>query len=193
VPSMPENAMREVAIDHCVGVSQLANLLVRLSKEPITENAVVMKDEQTKKEILIAAEENGMEKGILKFGELSPYTCPECHGVLSKLKNDNIVRYRCHTGHAYSADALMASITEKIEDSLYNAIRGMDESIMLLNHLGDHSAEANQPKLAALYFQKAKEAQERSEPVRKAALSHEQLNKDALRREVESENTDVRE
>jgi two-component system, chemotaxis family, protein-glutamate methylesterase/glutaminase len=185
VPSMPENAMREVAIDHCVQISQLPELLVRLSTEPITNNVVVMKDEQTKKEIQIAAEESGMKKGIMKFGELSPYTCPECHGVLSILHNDNIVRYRCHTGHAYSADALMASITEKIEDSLYSAIRGMDENIILLNHLGDHSAEANQPKLAALYFQKAKEVQERSEPVRKAALVHQQLNKDVLRKEAE--------
>jgi two-component system, chemotaxis family, protein-glutamate methylesterase/glutaminase len=185
VPSMPESAMREVEIDHCVQISQLPELLVRLSTEPVTNNVVVMKDEQTKKEIQIAAEESGMKKGIMKFGELSPYTCPECHGVLSILHNDNIVRYRCHTGHAYSADALMASITEKIEDSLYSAIRGMDENIILLNHLGDHSAEANQPKLAALYFQKAKEVQERSEPVRKAALVHQQLNKDVLRKEAE--------
>ena len=81
----------------------------------------------------------------------------------------------------------MAAITEKIEDGLYSAIRGMDESIMLLNHLGDHFAEANDPKLAALYFQKAKEAMERSEWVRKAALNHQQLNKDDLRKEAEIE------
>ena len=191
VPSMPENAMREVEIDYCVGISELPGLLVRLSKEPITEKAVVMKDEQTKKEIQIAAEERALEKGVLKLGELSPYACPECHGVLTRLKNDNIIRYRCHTGHAYTADALMASITEKIEDSLYSAIRGMDESIMLLNHLGDHFAEANQPSLAALYFKKAKEARERSEWVRKAALTQEQINKDALCEEAEDENTSV--
>ena len=63
----------------------------------------------------------------------------------------------------------------------------MDESVILLNHLGDHHAEANQPKLAALYFKKAKQAAERSELVRKAALSHEQLSNDVLQREVENE------
>jgi two-component system, chemotaxis family, protein-glutamate methylesterase/glutaminase len=187
VPSMPENAMREVKVDYCVGVSELPDLLVRLSKEPLTEHVDVMKDEQTKKEIQIAAEESALGKGVLNFGDLSPYTCPECHGVLSRLRNDNIVRYRCHTGHAYSADTLMASITEKIEDGLYSAIRGMDESIMLLNQLGDHYAEANQPRLAALYFKKAKEAQERSEPVRKAALDHQQFSKDGLRNEIEDD------
>lgn len=191
VSSMPENAMREVKTDYCTGISKMAELLVRLSKEPLPQKADVMKDELTKKEIEIAAEENALEKGFLKFGELSPYTCPECHGVLSRLQNDNIIRYRCHTGHAYSADALMTAITEKIEDGLYSAIRGMDESIMLLNHLGDHHAEANQPKLAALYFKKAKEAQERSQLVRKAVLNHEELSKDKLLHEVEKEDDTV--
>ena len=121
------------------------------------------------------------------MGELTPFTCPECHGVLARMQNDTIVRYRCHTGHAYSVDALMAALTEKIEDGLYNAIRGIDESIMLLNHLGDHYAEANKPKLAALYFKKAKEAQDRSQLVRDAALKHEQLTKDFLEQEVGKE------
>jgi two-component system, chemotaxis family, protein-glutamate methylesterase/glutaminase len=188
VSSMPENAAREVKVDYTVPVSDLPQLLVRLSKEPVTENTPVMKDDQTKREIEIAAEENALEKDFLSFGELSPYACPECHGVLAKLQNGNIERYRCHTGHAYTADTLMASITEKIEDSLYSAIRGMDESIMLLNHLGDHFAEDNQPKLAALYFKKAAEAKERSDLVRKAALTHEQFNKDSLRNEAEGNN-----
>lgn len=188
VSSMPENAMREVKIDYCVSLSKMPTLLVRLSKDPLSANADVMKDEQTKKEIQVADEERALEKGILQFGNLSPFSCPECHGVLSRLQNDHIIRYRCHTGHAYSADALMASITEKIEEGLYSAIRGMDESIMLLNHLGDHYAEANHPKLAALYFQKAKEALERSEWVRRAALNHEQLNNDGLRKEAEVKN-----
>ena len=187
VPSMPESAMREVQIDHCVGVSEMPQLLVRLIKEPIIQNAIVMNDDQTKKEIEIAEEVQGIRNGKLKFGDLSPYTCPECHGVLSRLQDDNIVRYRCHTGHAYSVEVLMASITEKIEDSLYCAIRCMDESIFLLNHLGDHSAAANNPQLAALYFKKAKEADDRSQPVRKAAISNEQLNINALLKEVENE------
>ena len=170
VASMPQNALREVKVDHCVGVSQLSALLVRLSKEPVSENVDAMKDEKTKDEIEIAAEENALAAGVMHLGKLSPFTCPECHGVLSRISDGNLSRFRCHTGHAYSTDTLMAARTENIEDSLYNAIRGMDESVMLLNHIGDHLAEINQPKLAALYFKKAKEAQVRSEMVRKACL-----------------------
>ena len=179
VPSMPESAMREVKIDYCVGISELPALLVRLSKEPMSPKPGVIKDEQTKKEIQIAQEGRTRQKEILDFGVITPFTCPECHGVLSKLQNGNITRYRCHTGHAYSADALITALTEKIEESLYNAVRGIDESILLLNHFGDHFAEANQSKLAALYFNKAKAAEERVQLVRKATLSHEQLSSDS--------------
>lgn len=180
VPSMPENALREVEIDLCVPATDIAALLIKLSSEEVTGDTAAMRDERTKIEIGIAAEENALQQGALNLGMLSPYTCPECHGVLSKIMEGGFVRYRCHTGHAYSADTLLVALTHNIEESLYSAIRGMDESILLLNHIGDHYAEANQPKLAALYFKKAKEASERSELVREAVQRHEQLSKDGL-------------
>ncbi|TFF30351.1 chemotaxis protein CheB [Mucilaginibacter psychrotolerans] len=184
-PSMPESALRELEVDYCVPVADMGALLVKLSLETINENVAVMKDEKTKIEIGIAAEENGLNRGSLNIGELSRYACPDCHGILSKIMDGNIVRFRCHTGHAYSADTLMAALTENIEDSLYSAIRGMDESILMLNQTGDHYAEANQLKLAAIYFKKAKEAEERSELIRKAVHRHQQLSRDIILEDAE--------
>ncbi|MEP6683838.1 MAG: chemotaxis protein CheB [Parafilimonas sp.] len=186
VPSMPENAMREVEVDYTVTAGELPALLVKLLQQqpsPVNEN---MKDEKTKKEIEIAAEERALDKGVFKMGEPSVFACPECHGVLSAIQDVQRIRYRCHTGHAYSADSLLASISEKIEDSLYSAIRGMEESIMLLNHIGDHYAEANHSRLAALYFQKAKEVQERSDTVRAAILNNEFLSKEAISKQSDA-------
>ena len=184
VPSMPENAMREVKVDYVVPVTNVAGLLVKLSREKSPVNTQVMKDEKTKAEIQIATEDNGLKLGVQDLGELSPFSCPECHGVLTKLKDGNLARYRCHTGHAYSVDTLLACISEKIEDGLYSAIRGIDESIMLLNYIGDHYAGVNHAKLAAVYFKKAKEAEARASLVRKAVLSNEQLSKDSLQQQV---------
>jgi len=182
VPSMPENAIREVEVDYTVSVREMAPLLVTLSKQEVKINKHAMQnDERTKVEIRIAEDESAFESGIMKYGALSPFTCPECHGVLSTLKDGDRVRYRCHTGHAFSVDSLLTAISEKIEDSLYNAIRGVEESVMLLNHMGDHFAESNYPKLAALYFQKAQDAEARAQMVRKAVLSHELLSKDSMR------------
>jgi two-component system chemotaxis response regulator CheB len=192
VPSMPENAMREVEIDYSVSIAEMADLLVRLSKEEVAESSEVnmQDDEKTKIEIKIAAEESAFESGVMKLGELTPYTCPDCHGVLSTLKDGKLLRFRCHTGHAFSADSLLSTVTENIEESLYSAIRGVEESIMLLNHLGDHFAEINQTKLAAIYFKKAQEAEQRAQLVRQAVLSHEQLNKDSILQQAEETNGD---
>lgn len=187
VPSMPENALRGVQIDHCVPIAELGDLLVALSSEEINEKEEVMKDEKTKIEISIAVDEHALAKNVVDLGVLSPFACPECHGVLTKIMDGSLTRFRCHTGHAYTADALMVSLTEGIEEGLYNAIRGMDESVLLLNHIGDHYAEINQPKLAAAYFKKAQETEARSSLVRNAVLDHEQLSKEKILGEAEAD------
>lgn len=186
VPAMPENAIRQVAIDFIVPVAQLAPLLVRLAGEDVPQKLSVSmeEDEKTKTELRIAADETAMGMTLFRYGQPSRYACPECHGVLTRINEGPLTRFRCHTGHAYSADSLLAALTEKTEDSLYGAIRGMDESVLLLNQLGDQFAEANQPRQAALYFQKAQEATQRGELVRQAIRQHESLSQENLATQV---------
>ncbi|MCF0062837.1 chemotaxis protein CheB [Dyadobacter chenwenxiniae] len=182
VSSMPESAISQVAVNYVVPLAEIGPLLTKLAGKPAGEKiqATMQEDDKTKTEIKIAAEDTAAGINIFQYGQLSPYACPECHGVLTLLKDGNISRFRCHTGHAYSADALLDAITEKIEDSLYSAIRGVDESMLLLNHIGDHFAEANHKRLAAQYFQKAQLAQQRSELVRQAVMLQTQLGTDEL-------------
>ncbi|CCH01204.1 two-component system, chemotaxis family, response regulator CheB [Fibrella aestuarina BUZ 2] len=182
VPSMPESAIREVAVDYVLPIARLATTLTRLVGEDVPEAAPVSPadDKRTAIEIGIAAEAKALDTPIFEFGQLSPFTCPECHGVLTVLKEGTLSRFRCHTGHAYSADTLLASLTEAVEDRLYDAIRGMAESVMLMNHIGDHYAEANQPRQAAFYFQRAKEAEQRIDLVRRVALSQQTLSQENI-------------
>ncbi|MBI3280330.1 MAG: chemotaxis protein CheB, partial [Acidobacteria bacterium] len=39
-------------------------------------------------------------------GKPSLYSCPECQGVLWELEDEDLLRFRCRIGHAYTADAL---------------------------------------------------------------------------------------
>ncbi|HKP69053.1 MAG TPA: chemotaxis protein CheB [Pyrinomonadaceae bacterium] len=193
VPSMPENAIREVAVDFTVAVAEMPRLLVTLleSRElqrhtVAARNTSELELQQLEAEIRIAAEDTALDT-VMRLGELTPYTCPECQGVLSALRDGNITRFRCHTGHAFTTDSLLASVTESIENGLWSAVRGVDESIILLNHMGDHFAEVNEPRLAALFFKKANEARARNELIRKAVLSHEQFSADSLRVHADAE------
>jgi two-component system chemotaxis response regulator CheB len=186
VSSMPENALQAVKVDYRLPVAEMGQLLVKLTAEEAKDFKETDMDENKKTsiEVRIAVQDQALEQGVLQLGELSPYACPECHGVLSVLKDGDIIRYRCHTGHAYSADSLLTSITENIEDTLWSAIRGVEESIILLNNLGDYYAEKNQPKLAAMYFRKAREAEGRAKMVRQAVMNHEQLTTDSINDQV---------
>ena len=176
-PSMPESALAAVDVDYRVPLAEMATLLVKLTAETVTEASEITMEEQRKTtiETRIAAQKPALGQGVLTLGTPSPYACPDCHGVLLAIADGDLIRYRCHTGHAHSADSLLATITEQVEDTLWSAIRGVEESILLLNNLGDHYAEKNQPKLAAMYFKKAQEAESRAELVRQAVFKHEQL------------------
>jgi two-component system chemotaxis response regulator CheB len=183
VPSMPLAAMREVDVDYSVSITEMADLLIRLTGEQVAEAEEVSMEEniKTEVEVRIAAEDSAFELGVMKLGEVSPFTCPDCHGVLIKLREGKRTRFRCHTGHAFSADALLATVTESIESSMWSAMRAIEESIMLLNHMSEHFAESNQRELSELSARKACEAERRAQYIRQAIMQHEQLSEDNLR------------
>ena len=185
-PSMPESALREVDVDYSVPVSEMADLLIGLTSEKTLETREISMDENKKTEIevRIALEDSAFEAGVMKLGEVSPFTCPDCHGVLIKIKDGKINRFRCHTGHAYSADTLLANVTERIEDSMWSAMREMEESIMLLRQMSNDFAESNHKQMAEVFLQKAVEAENRVKSIRKVVLEHEQLSENGLRQQA---------
>jgi two-component system, chemotaxis family, protein-glutamate methylesterase/glutaminase len=189
VPSMPEAAMRAVQADHILPVDEMGALVTRLVQEVVEREtpASTNGEPKTEKEIKVAMDEDRTNYNLQELGELSIYTCPECHGVLTSIREGKLVRFRCHTGHAFSADTLLAAISEQIEDNLWSAIRIVQENVFLLNHMGDHFAEHNQPKVAALYFKKAKEARQRAEYLKNLVTTQEQMSISKLNEEVQRE------
>lgn len=178
VPAMPHNAMRAVAVDYVVPMADMAALLVRLSHERVAEprEASMEEDDKTDIEVRIAAGENALAAGVIRLGAPSPYACPDCHGVLLAVKDGELLRFRCHTGHAFSADSLLEAITAGIEDQLWSSVRALEENERLLNHMGDHFAEANHPALAALYYQRATTTIAQAQLTRQALAMHERLS-----------------
>lgn len=187
VPSMPENAIRRVKIDHCVSLEDMPRLLITLASNDVKSTGDAAADEITKWEIEVAIKGDSLFNRHQHLGELSRYSCPECHGVLSQIVEDNALRFRCHTGHAYSITSLMMSLNQKVDESLYNALRGMDETIFLLNHIGDHFAEANESKIAGSYFKKAKDIENRCVEVRNLIHTNEQLSQQVMDYEIDSD------
>ncbi|EYB69456.1 CheB methylesterase [Deinococcus phoenicis] len=177
-PEMPLNALQQVDVDHVVPVAGLGALLTRLVSRP-DQGEDRMNEEERQRleaEVRIAAEHNALQSGIMGMGDLSPLTCPECHGTLVRLTEGRNVRYRCHTGHAFTANALLAGVNESVEDTLWNAVRVLEENTMLLQQLGEYYAGLGETHTAELLFDKAHESQERTRQVRAILLRHDSLS-----------------
>ena len=69
------------------------------------------------------------------IGEPSPLTCPECHGGLWELRDTSPRRYRCHTGHGFTARTLNLAVKEETDHALWNALRALHERIEVLAQL----------------------------------------------------------
>jgi two-component system chemotaxis response regulator CheB len=181
-PDMPLNAIKHVEVDHCVRLKEIAPLLVRLITAPAEERAVPPASTQMETEVQIAKEDHSIESGVLTWGEPSRFACPECHGVLSQLKEGSNLRFRCHTGHAYSIDSLLAEMTEKTEETLWSGIRSLQEGALLLQAMATHLTEHQHPGAAEALRRKADESQQRAELVRQAVMHHEKLSQGELER-----------
>jgi two-component system chemotaxis response regulator CheB len=107
---------------------------------------------------------------VEQLGEPSTYACPECHGVLLAMKEGDRVRFRCHTGHAYSAESLITEFDDAIDAALWNAVRALQEKVILIRSLAEHAREKHDTGLADALLERAHDAYRKSEQVRRAAV-----------------------
>ncbi len=131
-------------------------------------------------EINIAAQDNAFSMGILGLGDLTPLTCPECNGALISIKEGKIIRYRCHTGHAYTANSLLADVTQSVEESLWKAVRSLEEAVILLEQSGKQFYEGGNMVAAEQSFQKARETRERAAKTREFIFRQERFSVSAV-------------
>jgi two-component system chemotaxis response regulator CheB len=97
----------------------------------------------------------------------SPYSCPECGGVLWEEDSNQLLGYRCRVGHVYSYDALLEEQTESIERALWMGLRALEEKQSLLERLARHSRDRNLNRSAERFEAAAAELEEPSSTFRK--------------------------
>jgi two-component system chemotaxis response regulator CheB len=180
--SMPRSALEYVDADYIVGVQEIGPLLVRLANEQPLQEALVGNnpdtalEERIAKEVNIAAGNNLSEKTVLELGELTPFTCPECQGTLIRIKEGTLFRYRCHTGHGFTEEALLDGILEITEDKIWQVTRVLQEAELLLEHIGKHIRDAGEPVRAERFFARAREVGRRASRFQEAAVDRDELD-----------------
>ena len=161
VRSMPVSALQHVGADFFASAGEIGKQLPRLLTDPIVQAAPV--SEETKIEVALAADERN-RADVMMLGDPSPYTCPTCRGTLMRIHNATPERYRCHTGHAFTAMSLDEELRESVENAVWNVIRALQEHAMLLNEMVRRPGLGNQQ--IADYRERADAALKRAQALR---------------------------
>lgn len=165
---MPLAALESADVDHVASADDLAALLATLVSQDAGPSTPPT--EELRLEVEIAS---GVRLGSQKLLELatpSPLSCPECHGVMSEMKDGHPLRYRCQIGHAYTAEALVAHIDE-VDEAIRVAMRIMEERVALVERMAADARQTGRSAVAELYDRRAEEYRRYAETLREAAVT----------------------
>jgi two-component system chemotaxis response regulator CheB len=74
-------------------------------------------------------------ENLKAIAQPSVFSCPDCGGVLFELDDKRLVRYRCHTGHAFSLRTLAATQEQVADAALWSGLRALQEKENILRRL----------------------------------------------------------
>jgi two-component system chemotaxis response regulator CheB len=170
ISTLPRNALAHVEVDHCLPAGEIGKLLGDLTQgngvDAVPGTGITpMKKRELEIEVGQAEANHELESEFFQLGHPSMLTCPECNGALLRMNDENILRFRCHTGHAFTAGSLLVALRERIEEALWGSVRVIEESAMLLGHLAGHADERDDMS-AADFRQAARTALKHAKAVR---------------------------
>lgn len=145
-PSMAKSALRYVKVDYCLPLVEIPDLLVRLSKEPAAKEEAYPMTEEIEIESKIAQQQMNTQEfleSVEAIGTLTTYTCPECKGSLWQIGKGEPLRFRCHTGHSFTANAFLAEQTQNLENALWSAVRTMEEKVTFSRQMAERMRNYN--------------------------------------------------
>lgn len=152
---MPTRALETVTVDYRAPLSDLPDLLVRLSRDAAGTATDVPSDIQT--EVAIALGRDVGPDATAEIADLTPLTCPDCGGVLSQVKREPPLRFRCQVGHAYTAEALSAASTQNTTSAIRVALRVLQERVVLAQKMADDARRTGRLAAAASYDERCRE------------------------------------
>jgi two-component system chemotaxis response regulator CheB len=181
-PEMPTNALLTLDVDYRLPLDDIGPLLTGLVRRPVRA-AVSPRPPGLRKEIdMVIGEKDTNVHDLDGLGTPSGFTCPACHGALWELRDGELVRYRCHVGHGFSAESLLDEQNEAVEGALQSALRALEEQAAAARRLSQRFA-GQAPPLKERYERQAEEHEAAAAVIRRVA------NRDYPGRQDQGEHT----
>lgn len=165
-PEMPATALRRSTPDHLIGLAGMPGLLSKLVGQPAGEAMPV--PAEVKYEVRIARGEPGSMSEMDRVGRRSVLACPECHGIMWEIDEGELVRYRCHIGHAYTAELMSLALDENLRRALASGLRALEERVALAQRLHQQASDSGHVRVAESWARKAQEFEEEQKLLRES-------------------------
>ena len=125
--------------------------------------------------------EREMESEIAEFtlgslqetrpGTPAGFGCPDCGGALWEISDQGMIRFRCRVGHAWSADSLLASQDEQLEEALWTALRALEERAALSERMLGSAERGRRQITAERYRDQLDESRSAAALIREVLLT----------------------
>jgi two-component system chemotaxis response regulator CheB len=163
VAAMPQMASDVAGADYIVTLADMPRILVELVRatESKESGAAAMTPEpsdpveRSSQEVKHTMEAQARGE---RRGQVSTYTCPECGGSLWQMDEPQIIQFRCHVGHLYNADTLLAEQTDALEAALWTSVRTFREKTVLTRQLATRERAKGNLEAAARFEEQAAQA-----------------------------------
>jgi two-component system chemotaxis response regulator CheB len=174
-PGMPKSALEHVEVDHVAPAGELGGLLARLTREPALPAPVLTPDDWDPELDPDQPEPAVVGTAALRRTTLpgipSTLTCPECGGLLFEEEEAGLLHFRCHVGHAFSEETLMAVQATALEGALWAAVRALEEKAELGRRLAERAHARGWRNSARRFEYAAEDAEEGSTMIRDTLLN----------------------
>jgi two-component system chemotaxis response regulator CheB len=156
-PEMPLNAMRNVQVDYCVPIRDVAPLLAQLATTdaPASEPDVRAMNEE-KKELVEPPQ--WIKEPPPSERQIS-LACPECSGALYEERQGNAAHFMCHVGHSFSPQSLSEAHKEALERALWAAVRTLNERVTMHRQFLRRQRNAGEEELFKRFEESAASAE----------------------------------
>ena len=143
-PDMPNNVINNIKVDYRVPLLDIGYILNDIYSRGDCDPSAIPENIKQESEITIRMASS--YEATSKLGKPTVYTCPDCGGVLTEIEEAGMLRYRCFTGHVFTENVLLKEFSEKTEESLWVAIRMMEERRNFMLSMADRLGETQEVK-----------------------------------------------
>jgi len=155
-PGMPLSALRIAHVDHLLPAREIGRRLDRILRDTMTASSVPEPTPLLRYEDDLA---RNLLTGTVELDRLGRYaglTCPDCQGALVALEPGES-RFRCRVGHAWTADALLATADDRLQTALWTALRTLEEKARLAAQMATAARARGSDHQATTYDRAAEE------------------------------------